>query len=636
MASYNLFLYKEITVDNADGSSNVVRLEIYQKTSGGSGVVSMEIGRCLVGLSIDVGGNDNVLSPIIKSSCNIQLVDRPQNEWEPGKRCGNWEVFYTSDSTYYRVVIKVDGGVRWTGYITPDSYSEDLQPYPVVSITARDMIGHLSDFECDVKGDEYGMVTIDSFLSQAFAKSDIAMRLTQDDFDLAGRDEKGNEMRLNSANVNVTAFDGDTWYAALEKILSSFGLVMRYADINTIFVGTLEFWPKYMKTYGGESEFTFVNLSGVRTLDPAYREIIEDVEWEQGDIFKANYKLSDFTPKTFYYKNIRIEGADLEGWTLTDGIGVWDNNQLYKGKEVQYKNEAFYLHIYKDIPNYNVSNYIEKKFLINTSNKGYVKFGTQYILVGMGTEFVGIPQAILIMSVIIITQAGKKYWVKQKEDGTYDLSATADFVYVQYTSSYTEFEMEFPTKTSLYSESDSIKEIAIRFHGFQDDSMNPEYEYAPGFFLPIINLTVGAAGDLPPGGQKVRTVYNESNNVTLTRDSYFTQGGYMSPSVIVNSVYGAYPFLPLTGWYIEPITIGEKLLPFAAVVHKEILAYYSKPNNVLEGEFFAKTGAPKFNYIYLWGGKKHLLLSGSLNLLTGRMQNAVLREFLYYEDLWDN
>jgi hypothetical protein len=39
--------------------------------------------------------------------------------------------------------------------------------------------------------------------------------------------------------------------------------------------------------------------------------------------------------------------------------------------------------------------------------------------------------------------------------------------------------------------------------------------------------------------------------------------------------------------------------------------------------------------LYEWKGRKHILTSGTLNLLTGRMEGAVLREFTRYDHMWE-
>ena len=73
--------------------------------------------------------------------------------------------------------------------------------------------------------------------------------------------------------------------------------------------------------------------------------------------------------------------------------------------------------------------------------------------------------------------------------------------------------------------------------------------------------------------------------------------------------------------------------PLPVLVHKQLLAYYAKPNNVLSGELAIKS--PAFNALYEWNGKLHLLTSGALNVITGRMENAVLREFMRYDHMWE-
>jgi hypothetical protein len=47
------------------------------------------------------------------------------------------------------------------------------------------------------------------------------------------------------------------------------------------------------------------------------------------------------------------------------------------------------------------------------------------------------------------------------------------------------------------------------------------------------------------------------------------------------------------------------------------------------------TEEPTFNALYRWNGKNHMLMSGSLNILTGRMENVNLREFERYDFMWE-
>ena len=66
--------------------------------------------------------------------------------------------FYTSSATEYRVRLMKDGAVEWTGYVTPDSFSESLQYRGSVTIIARDNLGALQDFEYDATSTTSGMI----------------------------------------------------------------------------------------------------------------------------------------------------------------------------------------------------------------------------------------------------------------------------------------------------------------------------------------------------------------------------------------------------------------------------------------------------------------------------------------------
>jgi hypothetical protein len=69
------------------------------------------------------------------------------------------------------------------------------------------------------------------------------------------------------------------------------------------------------------------------------------------------------------------------------------------------------------------------------------------------------------------------------------------------------------------------------------------------------------------------------------------------------------------------------------IIHKQLLCYHSKPNNVISGTI-VNADMLKARAIWTWKDREHLLLSGSYNFLTGHVEGAVLREFIRYEDLF--
>ena len=173
--AYALRYYKEFT--HADGT--VIRLEIHKKDSTEEAV---EIGDVVQGLSLQIQGQqDDIDTPIQKTSVLMTFVDAP--DIEDGRKNGFWEEFYTADATQWKVIIRERGAMLpsydtiWGGYITPDSFSEDLVYRGSVSITARDNIGHMQDFPFDAEGDNKGMIKLWDLVRLGWAKIESPMPL---------------------------------------------------------------------------------------------------------------------------------------------------------------------------------------------------------------------------------------------------------------------------------------------------------------------------------------------------------------------------------------------------------------------------------------------------------------------------
>jgi hypothetical protein len=160
-----------------------------------------------------------------------------------------------------------------------------------------------------------------------------------------------------------------------------------------------------------------------------------------------------------------------------------------------------------------------------------------------------------------------------------------------------------------------------------------------GAYTQIKNLKIEdfvAEDSLVESKTNVATKYNNSNSLILTRNSSFgfnMATPFGSPAAIQNGMYVSTPddwYAPSDEWVFNS---NGKPIPLPVLTHQQILAYYAKPNNVLTGEL--ATPNPTFNALYEWGGKKHLLMSGALNILTGRLENAILREFMRYDHMWE-
>ena len=115
-----------------------------------------------------IGGQSDVLTPYIKTAFSWSLADC----WDEGstkadgtqcvnaasEKCGRWEEFYTPDATKFRVELwaqttpSATAVCIWKGFVTPDSWSENMIYRGSVTITARDMLGALQDKEFDLTG----------------------------------------------------------------------------------------------------------------------------------------------------------------------------------------------------------------------------------------------------------------------------------------------------------------------------------------------------------------------------------------------------------------------------------------------------------------------------------------------------
>jgi hypothetical protein len=134
---------------------------------------------------------------------------------------------------------------------------------------------------------------------------------------------------------------------------------------------------------------------------------------------------------------------------------------------------------------------------------------------------------------------------------------------------------------------------------------------------------------------KVTTKYNEANNVRMTRDPELgpAYDAVAFPALIKNAIYRKEgDIYKTTAEWVWPYEGGDAV-QLAVLIHQQLLCYHSKPNNVLTGDIVnADMLDPRV--IWTWKGAEHMLLSGSYNFATSRLEGAVLREFVRYEDMW--
>ena len=174
------------TIEQQNGAT--YRVSIYENRTGPLGSsYPMEIGGFVACSFVFQGQQSDVFTPVVKTSLEIVLIDVSDNPTVSASpmniKQGNWEEFFTPDAMKYKVVLSTVSGSTvtpvWTGYITPDSYEEQLIYHGAISVVARDNIGHLGDIDFDGTEDEGGMVSVGSLVTQALAKVGLEHRSKQ-------------------------------------------------------------------------------------------------------------------------------------------------------------------------------------------------------------------------------------------------------------------------------------------------------------------------------------------------------------------------------------------------------------------------------------------------------------------------
>ena len=644
--AHALRYYKEIQQDNGQ----IIRLEIHKKDSA---LPAVEIGRVLQALHLDIqGGADTIDAPIVKTSLTMTFVDAP--DLEEGKKCGNWEEFYTPDSTMWKVVLKADGKTIWGGYVTPDSYQEDLRYRGSVTIIARDNIGHMQDFPFDMEGNADGMVTLEQLVNEAWAKIESPMRLDwwHEEQEAMYLMCEGND--APSTYMNVSAFEDMNFFDAVEKALYSYGLVMRYTGSNRVTIMSLRDMPYQGKSSAPRAiEPTFL-AHAQRELAPAARRIEESVKYEFSDGVQiplakgvtftgVAYTVPFYSTNVFgetTTKNIpvhAIANTSGEGWSNIPSSTLFFDPKKYTIRDTSLAEDAermlflacntngSHLAIYR-------KTVICKNFRISIAFGRPIErdnFGGVGYCYGFSDSDdreqngIGSLSARSVDCYISREQNG----IQQFFDG-HTWGADAVLLTIEVTDRQCGIDVPL-------GDSSGTAEVTLTI---VDVRLNDKWDFSNGLglYIPISSMYWGVAQAASLcETNNVNTVYVDTNNVILEHSPELAPAldEVPFPSVIKNGIFvkSGNAYLPEMGWAWS----GGTPQQMAVYNHLQLLCYHSKPNNIISGDI-VNADFVDMEAIYEWGGANHLLVSGSYNFLNGRIESAVLREFKFYNEMWSD
>lgn len=680
MAEYGL-KYVANFDSRKEAGAKAFTLEIWQKDLPQS--FEAKTIRAWRGLTLEVDGDDDPVSPIQKTIVNFTLVDAPEIADAATEKSGDWQEFFTPDSTMYKVIIKQGQQYLWSGFITPDNWQESLDYRGAVTITARDNIGHLQDFDFDLQGDKAGTATIANLLKAAIDKIDFRMAI----YYLIGDWEYQSDHKwilydnseLADFRVNVSQFEGKNWYEVLEAVLSSLGLFLRYTGKNQYVVSHLRYLPWLGNPTRQDTDVQDVIFlgGGTRTYKPAYKRIVENVKYDFSE--EAQYDAADglslSTSTDTYTTDIsvmmqerpatysQITGAITQntntaakGWQAGRGFGplhgrtsseldldhvallaaneqtasrvyIYDIDTLLAGMngtlELQFaESPAIYAQRRGRQPEY---------VLLSNSTTGGSGGSTQR------KEFTPHLSS-LKYALAYTTLDGTTYY---KTETSWQTSSKI----LEYNEDQTAGSISFNLEDSSTLIGQTLMRTAGRLRlvlsdiyfnvGDANKILTPQ---GCGIYMAVTGISLVAKTNGKLESDKTTTINNDDYNVTETRTPDI---GFLSRDVVWQTPqnYGNAVYYENSEGLVAPVlqrvTWAGVTSPFPVFLHKQILQYHREPMQLLEGDCMpSPAGLWNYNSIVRYKGHKFLLQGGTYDFVSGIMSGVRLHEFEQYDDIW--
>lgn len=629
---YSLKYYAQVERDG-----KTIRLEIHQRDYTG---YALRLGT-LRAANLGYVGNESIEAPIVKSELNFTLADCWKDARD-GYKMGNFEEFYTSDATLYKVMVVEGKAVRWTGYLTPDSYTESLIYGGDITFVARDMLGHLADETFDLTTHS-GLISIADLLAEAVKVADIPMLIDTSKMTRLVAKVGKDDVESSALNwmVNLSAFDdNDDWLDVVESVLEGIGATMRWMDGNTIVVSPL----RYLTDITVNKPVLF-EATAQRAMAPAVKKISETFNYAQGQpFFVAKSSEDGFTAASmqvsdFGFTSDTYVPSAASQWTRHGNIDLYDHYSLGKssfaaGHDFPSRDDIIMssivgrtkagrkmsAYLYKQIPMAAGASPCRLSFDL----EGYAlhKFMSKDDLI----DYAEVTSITAHWGMVAYVKGGGMLYLSS--DGGWTKNTPINAITVEGRGSKESLSVDFVLPTDC-------KMLEFRIFGFTGvfDSQDSTFVKTPSYAY-ISGLTI--EGNLDASGKYVTTtVYNESNNVIYRREPKIGQTPAVAhPSVIPNGLYlndasSGFPALQYFGF-----ADSSERSRLSVLVHKQLLCYYDHPCNELSGTLLTQGVSMPFASAWTWMRVRHLLIGGKEDLATGHIGSAIIREYVDYDNLW--
>lgn len=640
--AYGLYLYKQI-INQGD---RVVRLEIYQKDYVGA---SIEIDSLQSATLVMDNQGEDLTAPIIKSSLNFTLVNTNQF---------NYEVFFTPDATKFKVVYKLDGVAEWTGYLTPDSYTENLSYRDTISLVARDNLGLLEQIK-------YKATTY-SYERLGYIFDTMDYLLAQINFPMVyewSSNKVSGSTNIKDALINIFVLEQDdkSCFEVLKLLLKSFALQMRYVGGNKYQIIDINDFISRPTT----QDVIFLN-GATREIIPAWKDSSLQFQYNKLDNFYRGYlrEASDYT------LGGQVTGQDYD-WSIPNYSNrpewAFTLNPLRLINPIPYFNNPNWLYITgiydgNASPSYNDRmTYLAK--VEKSTNAMRFTFKAQkelYQVINPSTIY---RPRVIVPAFPIFGRGWPNIQLRMKVEL---LGVTNNYILDQYwqlADTYTGDGMIIFTYSGRTEDNAGTQDISIEMQTIPEDGVLNitfyPYELFDYTTFEIVNhydVVVSEKRIYNPLLLSEIRLECDNNGVSegidqsvvINADANIKGDIQLDISEVIDDYGGANMFgnglfvgnvfeppidsvSPLIGWK----WLGGTTYPLYELCARQIIHNNYSQKNKYTGSFIVdkdKLTAPSFNSLFIADNKNCVLNYGSLNLLTEEM-NAELIEVYDYNDV---
>lgn len=665
-----------------DKNNLTVKLEIYEKDANIN--TPTEI-RGLQSIRLHVQGSQGaVTAPIVKTSLEFTLADAPDLS-TTGVKAGDWQEFFSPDATKYLVVLRrwyntlapEDGDEYppycWLGYITPDTWREGLSYHSSITITARDNLGHLQDFTFDAQGDQNGLIQVSSLIDQALTKIAFPFSLENPTTGDASYLKDTSGKSLTASYVAVSLFEDQTWYDALERVLESLGLCLRWYEGGDFYLQPIRNLPLRANTSRTSAASMSAELrffGGNRMKDPAFKEITEIVDFKSEAVVELDLKrnLTIGTTATTYnngkryderthswvtytgrsFQNTDTDAANDGGWINTYGFLDGARCQL-DPRQAREEGAAglesgvflaadFNTNTSGPKPTYRMAaNSTDIKIRCRFGRPVVLKNTTAPYTVARTWSF--LKTACITISYIPPGSSTRYYWNGSGWQTTYVLLEipVAEGMADEYG-----FEVAL---TDIGGTASLGGWLDLEFSNFitEEESHSSSNFTFYGSFVWLTSLETELNSMKILKQDKVRTINDTAYNVMVDRKPtvgamsavvpYFSPENYPGALWVYNSGK-ADPYAYANYWNGFNASTA---IPLPAQIHKQLLCYNHEALTTLEGSCDIQYAlAPlSLRLEFAYKGKHFILQSGTIDVLGCQFTSALFHEYIWYPDLFN-